>query len=286
MNKTLTDTVELIWDLTRERLTIGGALVLRQEGEILAQIRNQKGVSLHIICKDSDRVAAELLAKTVFGSSILPFQLIYSHVGFEGWPALLVRAHPDFSYFSFTRLIALHQESGIEPKLGWSAHQEALAKRARVRFSGRLICVHLRSVTPFTLEESNADGPTWQAFFDKYAEEGVCDFLLIGDDALPAGFTLGRGVTRAVDLGFELATQLALTSIADGFMGMASGLCTAANLSEVPHVIFKHPAHHSDAMAIELGSSDSFLFANRRQQLWRREANSISLDAALDLISS
>ena len=61
-----------------------------------------------------------------------------------------------------------------------------------------------------------------------------------------------------LDLEIDLATQLALTTISDGFMGMASGLCTAANLSEVPHVIFKHPAHHSAAMAIELGSSVNF----------------------------
>ena len=126
----LTDTVDLVWDLTREPLTIGGALVLRQEGEILAQLNNQVGIKLHVICQESDRVAVEGLAGKVFGSSILPFQLIYSSTGVEGWPALLVRSHPDFSYFSFTRLIALHEESGIKPKLGWSAHQEALAKRA------------------------------------------------------------------------------------------------------------------------------------------------------------
>lgn len=282
----MADTIDLVWDITHEPLTIGGALVLRQEGEILAQINNKVAIKLHVICRDSDQVAVERVADKVFGSSILPFQLIYSSIGVEGWPALLDRLHPDFSYFSFTRLIALYQESGIEPKLGWSAHQEALAKRARVKFLGRLICVHLRSVSPFTLEESNADGPKWQGFFKKHAEEGVCDFLLIGDDPLPAGITLGHGVSRAVNLEIELATQLALTSIADGFMGMASGLCTAANLSEVPHVIFKHPAHHSDAMAIELGSSVSFPFANRYQQLWRSEANSLLLDAAFDLISS
>ena len=92
-------------------------------------------------------------------------------------------------------------------------------------------------------------------------------------------------MNRAVDLKIELATQLALTSIADGFMGMASGLCTAANLSEVPHVIFKHPAHHSVEMSIEMGSSVSFPFAKQRQQLWRREVDPVSLDAALDLIS-
>ena len=278
-------TVDLVWDLTREPLTVGGALVLRQEGEILSRLNNKEGIKLHVICRDSEQVAIEELAAKVFGSSILPFELVYSSTDVKGWPKLSVRSDPGFSYFSFARLIALHQKSGIEPKLAWSPHHEALAKRARERFLGRLICVHLRFVTPFTLEESNADGPTWQVFFDKHAEAGVCDFLLIGDDELPSGLTLGPGVNRAVDLKIELVTQLALTSIADGFMGMASGLCTAANLSEVPHVIFKHPAHHSVEMSIEMGSSVSFPFAKQRQQLWRREVDPVSLDAALDLIS-
>jgi len=285
MNVRSTDSVNLVWDLTRERLTIGGALVLRQEGEILAELNGQIGVRLHVICPESGRVAAEGLADKIFGSSILPFQLIYSSIDVEGWPTLSVRSHSDFSYFSFKRLIALHKESGIKPKLGWSVNQKALAKQARARFPGRLICVHLRSVPPFTLEESNADGPTWQAFFDKHSEEAVCDFLLIGDDALPVGLNLGQGVTRAVDIGIELTTQLVLTSIADGFMGMASGLCTAANLSEVPHVIFKHPAHHSAAMVIELGSAVTFPFAGPRQQLWQREVDTISLNEAFNLIS-
>jgi hypothetical protein len=39
-------------------------------------------------------------------------------------------------------------------------------------------------------------------------------------------------------------------------------------------------------MAIELGSSVSFPFANQRQQLWRRGADSVSLGEALGLILS
>ena len=286
MNKILTDTVELIWDLSRERLTIGGALVLRQEGEILAQIRNQKEVSLHIICQDSDRVAAELLAKTVFGSSIMPFQLIYSHVGVEGWPSQAVRSHSDFSYYSFSRLIALHKDSGIKPSLMWGLDQKILAKQMRAHLPGQLICVHLRSVAPFSAEESNADGPTWQNFFDKHAIPDVCNFLLVGDDALPVGLTLPPGVIRAVDFGIELTTQLALISIADGFMGMASGICTAANLSDVPYVIFKHPVHHSAEMLIELGTELHFPFSSPRQQLWRREVDAFSLNDAFNLVLS
>ncbi len=282
----LTDAVELIWDLTRERLTFGGALVLRQEGEILAEIKGQTVVTLHLICQESDRVAAEGLADKVFGASIFLFRLIYSSIAVAGWPQLSLRLRPDFSYFSFTRLIALHKENGIKPRLRWSKHQKTLAQQARACFPGRLICVHLRSVTPFTSEESNADGPTWQTFFDKHAVPAVRDFLLTGDDSLPAGLTLPPGVTRAVDLGLELTTQLALIGSANGFLGMASGLCTAAILSETPHAIFKHPAHHADAMACELGSADHFPFASPRQQLWRREVDAAALDEAFNLISS
>jgi hypothetical protein len=217
---------------------------------------------------------------------MLPFQLMYSPIGVEGWPSLAVRSHSDFSYYSFSRLIALHKDSGIRPLLMWSIDQEALAKQMRARFPGRLICVHLRSVAPFTAEESNADGPTWQNFFDKHAIPGVCNFLLVGDEALPAGLTLHPGVTRAVDFGIELTTQLALIGIVDGFMGMASGLCTAANLSEVPHVIFKHPAHHSAEMLIELGSTLHFPFSGPHQQLWRCEVDAVSLNEAFNLILS
>ena len=80
----MADTVDLIWDVTREPLTIGGALVLRQEGEILARINSKAGIKLHVICRDSDQVAVEELADKVFGSSILPFQLIYSSTGIDG----------------------------------------------------------------------------------------------------------------------------------------------------------------------------------------------------------
>ena len=279
------DSISLVWDLECEQLTIGGAFVLRQEGEMLAQITGKKNVILQIICQASDRVAANDLANKVFCSSSLSFRLVFSSSGSEGWPSKLLRSHSDFSYFSFIRLIGLHQESGIKPELRWNSHTLGLAKQARASFSGRLICIHLRFIAPFLSEESNADGSVWQTFFNERAEPGFCNFLLIGDDELPRGFTLRPGVIRAKDINLELIVQLALVSIADGFMGMASGLCTIANLSDVPHVIFKHPAHHAAEMEKELGSVDQFPFAGSQQKLWRREVDQISLTEAFNLIS-
>jgi len=43
------DAVDLVCDLTRERLTIGGALVLRQEGQMLARLQGRSALTLHLI---------------------------------------------------------------------------------------------------------------------------------------------------------------------------------------------------------------------------------------------
>jgi hypothetical protein len=286
MKSETVDAVDLVWDLTRERLTIGGALVLRQEGEMLARRQGRSALTVHLIGPQSDRQVAERMAQTVFGTSTYPYHLVSATEGVTGWPLCAVRAELDFTYFAFSRIIALHAQTGVRPRLQWSHSQLASALQARRYFPGRLYCVHLRSVSPFAPEESNADGPAWNAFFRKHADAGRCDFLLIGDDPLPAGLDLRPGVTRAVGspLGLDLATQLAVIGVSDGFLGMASGLCTAANFSDTPHVVFKHPEHHAVEMARELGASNSFSFAGERQQLWRREASAAALDEAFHLI--
>jgi len=280
--------VDLLWDLTLERLTIGGSLVLRQEGEILAQLQGCSALKLHLIGPQDCRQAAERMAQTIFGASIYPYQQVAATDSFFGAPSAAVRAEPNFSYFSFSRITALYEQTGLKPRLQWSQLQQDAALKARQHFAGRLYCVHMRSVEPFAPEESNADGAAWDAFFQRRAAEGQCDFLLIGDDPLPAGLELRPGVTRATSTGLDLdiSEQLALIGVSDGFLGMASGLCTAANFSETPHVIFKHPAHHATEMARELGTAQAFAFADKRQQLWRREASAAALDEAFHMISS
>ncbi|MFZ4482159.1 MAG: hypothetical protein ACOYNZ_19955 [Rhodoferax sp.] len=282
------DVVDLVWDLARERLTIGGALVLRQEGEMLARLQGHSALTLHLIGPQSGRQAAERMARSIFGASIYPYHQVDATDSAFGSPSAAVRAEPDFSYFSFSRITALYAQTGLKPRLQWSQLQQATSLQARRHFAGRLYCVHLRSVAPFVPEESNADGLLWNAFFQRRAAVGQCDFLLIGDDPLPAGLDLRPGVTRAASsaLGLDLAGQLALIGVSDGFLGMASGLCTAANFSETPHVIFKHPAHHAAEMMRELGTAHAFAFADERQQLWRREAGVAALDEAFHLISS
>jgi len=278
----------LVWDLNRERLTIGGALVLRQEGEMIAQHQGRTGLAVSLIGPESTRKAAERLANVVFGSSTYSYELMSATERADTWPTAKIRGEDDFSYFSFSRVNALHMKTGLKPRLQWRKSLLASASQVRRYFSGRLYCVHLKSVAPFDPEESNAEGPAWSEFFRRHAAEGECNFLLIGDDPLPLGLELRPGVTRAksTPIGQDLAVQLAMIGVSNGFLGMASGLCTAANFSDTPHVIFKHPVHHPDEMSRELGTGRIFPFAGERQQLWRCEANTAALSQAFNLISS
>jgi len=288
MKSETADYVHLVWDLNRERLTIGGALVLRQEGEMIAQQQGSKGLAVSLVGPESTRKAAKRLAHVIFGSSTYSYQLMSATERANTWPTAKVRGEDDFSYFSFSRVNALHLKTGLKPRLQWRESLLASASQVRRCFSGRFYCVHLKSVAPFDPEESNAAGPAWSAFFRQHAAEGKCNFLLIGDDPLPLGLELRPGVIRAksTPLGQDLALQLAMIGVSDGFLGMASGLCTVANFSDTPHVIFKHSVHHPVEMSRELGSGRIFPFAGDRQQLWRCEANTAELSQAFHLISS
>lgn len=93
--------IALIWDLKREHPTIGGALVLRKEGEILAQILKVSRIIVYLICDDFNLVAADKLAKRVFCSSVYVFEVKRATSIVDGWPSSLQRAHSDFSYYPF-----------------------------------------------------------------------------------------------------------------------------------------------------------------------------------------
>jgi hypothetical protein len=281
--------VDLVWDLQRERTTIGGALVLRQEGEMLARLHKCSALTVHLRVTESGRDLANRIGHIVFASSTYPFHLVEAVNYAIGWPSALERANDNFSYFAFSRIVSLYEQTGLKPRLCWSERAQSMALQARRQFAGHVYCVHLRSVPPFAPEESNADGEAWDEFFQMHASPNKCDFLLIGDDPLPNGLELRPGVTRIRSQhnhGLDLDVQLALISLADGFLGMASGLSTAANFSDTPHVIFKHPAHHSTEMEIELGTALSFPFASEKQQLWRKETSTALLEEAFHLISA
>lgn len=273
-----------LWDLTRETPTLGGALTLRQELELLSDEVSADNVRLSVNAAEAQLRFAEFMIQQIFGSSRTAFDVVLEDPVDLFWPAKEDLASGDFSYFGLSRLISLCGRLGKAPVLRWNDSVSSAANGFRSRFSERLIAIHLRFVPPFSEVESCANGVAWGKFLTQFGARQNITFVLLGDDELPPGVNLGAGVVRALDLELPLAVQLALVGQCDGFIGMASGICNAAVFSPVPYVIFKHPEHHVAEMRRELGVRDRLPFAADDQMLLRREANYTSLTQALGIV--
>ena len=279
-----------VWDLSAHPVSLGGALTLRAEAELLAQakgVSTETPIRLWLREGNSGDKIGPMLLRRVFLTSAYNF-LVETDTMLprdETWPDALCRGDCEFSYHGYGRVTALHAEIGLAPRLRWSMDVQQSAHRLRRFFGERLFCVHLRN-TGGGVEESNAEFVEWRRFFSEQARPGSQEFLLLGDDPPDDGATPVDGVHRAADLDIDLTTQLALVEQSDGYLGMASGVGCAANFSEAPHVLFKHPAHHAAAMQVELGNADRYPFFNDHQALWRREADFTALQEAFAFIRS
>jgi hypothetical protein len=257
--------VEVFWDLTRERLTLGGALVLRQEGEILATVVRTQEIDVRVK-GDLDAPQFKRLIREVFGMSTFKFRFSELKGHRPVWPP--ESAEGSLSYYSFERVLGLFHRFGLPPILNWDPSVVS-AMDSLVSGLGRVVSVHLKNVRPGFSEESNFSVSVWRQFFEETADNEDLKFVVIGEDELPGAITKMPNVILGTSLDLTLGQQLALTGRCIGFMGTASGVCTAANFSRIPYVIFKHPSHHTEEMKNELGGSDRFDFA-LHGQLMRR----------------
>ncbi len=269
-----------VWDVRSDGPNLGGALTLRQELEIVRADAQWTTISIHIVGD-----VTELVTKTydaVFGSSADFFEISYIAPPSGAYPPAAARSAPGFTHYSLERVIALSSAARIAPRLAWSAQVLEQADRLIGSLGENVIAIHLKNVGAI---ESRVEPQVWAQFIAEAQEDDPSlAFLLVGDDSVPTEVPLSGRVVKAGDLGAELAVQLCCAARAAGFIGLASGVCTAALFSDAPHVIIKDPDHHVQEMDRELGERTSFAFAAPRQQLWRRKQTAGCLRDALSLI--
>ncbi len=144
----------------------------------------------------------------------------------------------------------------------------------------------MKNVAPYNTVDNNANLTQWLAFFKRHAVEGESNFILIGNDKITSDITQIPRVIAANKENISLFSQLAMISLANGFLGMASGLCQGAILSNTPFVIFKNPNHHPDIMKNELDSSKGFSFCYSNQQIWRKIDTIDNIEKAFRVIKN
>lgn len=269
------------WPVHQQPLLLGSLLAFRQELEMLAQIRNARSMDLYFDAKQLPAYVKEALL------SKLPIRIIIAEncsATFD-WPPKdpIICKWP---YGSLKRISLLYAIRALPPILSWPANveqtAEAIYNRLRSVHGQRVIAVHLKQQGTNT-EESNADIDQWKLFFKDHPE---ITFVLLGNDLLPKIlFNLPNVLFAQQQLKMRISVQLAFCKKADAFLGMASGICSAAICSTTPYVIFKHPLHHSLEMQEELGDTDSFSFAGQNQKLWRKLDSLENLSSALCVVN-
>ncbi len=274
------DLLSISWDLLVQTPTIGGALTLRQEAELIVGFDYQEPIVVHTVGPWTTH--SQRIFDHVFGTSTITFLRSDKQAPSSSYPQRSTLTRPDFSYYNMRRVCQLSSDLGVKPELSWAHDVRSRSQQFLNAQPGRVIVVHLRNtgVSPF-----DADGALWGQFLDDMAlEHQDLIFVLIGDDPIPDGVVLSSSIVSASLSGLNLADQLYVSGHACGFLGLASGLCTATQFSTSPHVIIKSPLHHTAAMQEELGSEVHYPFANDNQQLWRTEQSRSSLESALQVI--
>jgi len=125
------------------------------------------------------------------------------------------------------------------------------------------VVVHLKCTT--TDAQNCVDQKSWLKLFRDCEDKNLpVKFVLIGDDTYDAQFLHCSNVVFTRMHGGSLDLDLALIPMSLFFMGMSSGPCNLAVMSDHPYLIWKHPDHHAGQMEKEL-QEGRFVFANQYQ---------------------
>ena len=256
------------WDFELENMTLGGALTLRCELEMIASQFNLKSINLNYVNSRLEPGPKELL-QNVLNSSEFSFNISnLTDVEFA-YPRVLMNYLQDFSYFSSSRVTALHSLFHRKPLLNWNVSVDTTLNIQHLLNLREFAVLHLKNLGSY--ETSKANMSKWIPLISEMSKITSLPLLLIGDDDYPKELTSIPGVIHLNSISIPLMSQLALTSKANFFIGSASGVATSAIFSHTPYLIFKDPRHHQLEMARELGDLNCFSWAGSNQLIFREE---------------
>ncbi len=255
------------WDAALETPTLGGAITLRSEIEILSRILKFDSVELSVKPNFTGR---QYLLEQVYLTSGLHFKLVAggSSVGypFDFWGETVTK-----SYISTLRIQELFAMYRLAPNLTWNKSIEN-ARYSLADQLGEFIALHIRN-DDFNATEWNLGSDFTSQIVNWLLDNTKYPVVIIGSDLVPEWISNHSRVHHLETLGVALSVQLAVIESAKVFIGSASGIACAAIFSKVPYIIFKDPAHHREEMISELGTVDFFNFSTSEQLLLRLPSN-------------
>jgi len=277
--------ITLHWNLSKERITLGGALTLRAECEMISEHNGQRAFNILISPGANSVQDIKYIYETVFESCNLVFNEIKIAESDLLYPDSYLTTEKNLLSFSTERIAILFDVLKVTPELEWSEKISSEVEKILGTLSERFICLSLK-FSGLRIEDGDAELATWREVVGVISVNLDLSVVILGNDFLPEDFTVDPRVRFLGREGISLAVQLALSERACLYVGMASGMASGVTFSDTPYLLYKHPEYHSDLMHRELGKSDNLPWANRQQKIFRKIPNSFDVVAQIERILS
>lgn len=249
--------------------TLGGLLTTLAEAEVFCRLTNHAKYRLLIAASLANALGTNWLDDIVHNTAMGRWGMLTERSFLEygsDAPGPSKMAPHDTSLLTW-----LFVKTGIAPILTWNPHLKGVLEPILGRDPHSAIVVHLRNTSGDTETTSAANGSVWAEALEAISDE--CDFpiVLIGDEPKPESFQPSESMP-IVDLsGSPLSLQLYAAASAGAYLGMASGLASAALFSRTPTIIFKSSDHHTNQMNYEFGHEERVAFWRSRQFMIRHQ---------------
>ena len=251
MNLDKSQSFDITWDLKHERLTLGGALTLRAEAEMIAQLNKQEEFLVYIKPGNSEIKKVMKVFEIAFKSSKLSFVAKIEDGQQPQYPDFIFDYGSRFENYSTRRVTKIFETYSIRPQLTWN--QEVLWKLSGVSdyFNENSVLVSLKNFES-DFVGSNANIDIWLTALRELNRIKNLNFILIGEDFLTEKEISEEYTLSLQIIGIELEVQLAIISNLPLFIGTASGMATPAIFGHNRYTIYKHPQHHTESMRYEM----------------------------------
>ena len=241
----------IAWDLRHERLTLGGAITLRAEAEMISQLNKQEEFLVYIKPGSSDIKKVMKVFEIAFRSSKLSFVAKIEDGQQPQYPDFIFDQGSSFENYSTRRIAEIFETYSIRPRLTWNEEVLWKLNGDSSYFSENSVLVSLKNFES-DFVGSNASIDIWLTAFRELNRLKNLNFILIGEDFLTKKELPEEYILSLQTFGIELEIQLALISNQPLFIGTASGIATPAILGLNRYTIYKHPQHHAESMRNEL----------------------------------
>ena len=262
-----------IWDVNASTVGLGKLIIFHQELLQLSKLLNVMNINIYFCgtkgIRNIDMLTTISQLNPLLGELhfIEDCRAIKSEKRDFVWPDRTDGLSNSYSE-SYLTVQKYWKQTGKIVELKSPENSVGLAKRWLSKYADSeiVISVHLKNNPNDGLSNANQDA--WHDFFQKCKiESPQVKYVLIGSDVIDDRISTLTNVVLAKDHGGNLELDMAIIELSAAFMGMASGPCNRAILSNKPYLIWKHPGHHQAKMEDEFIEQGDFNFANESQKL-------------------